>query len=213
MQGSGFRSKGSAGIAKELLIQEIVTNQQVQISNDTSIEEQEPATATETVDPLDAVLIDTEDSEEDASEDSILPVRKQVTEYIKEKRLPLSSDPLTDFWANNHSRFSLIGPVVRKYLSAPPASTSVERLFSAARIVVGDKRLSLKPENVECNLFLKYNLRSLGISSKGDLSQPPEGFVDPNSREGIPDAVSPLGDTDAEDDIYNIDINISSDED
>ena len=120
---AGFRSKESAGIAKELLIQEIVTNQQVQISNDTSIEEQAPATETETVDPWDAVLIDTEDSEEDASEDSILPERKQVTEYIKEKRLPLSSDPLTDFWANNHSRFSLIGRVVRKYLSAPPAST------------------------------------------------------------------------------------------
>ena len=78
---------------------------------------------------------------------------------------------------------------------------------------MGDKRLSLKPENVECNLFLKYNLRSLGISSKGDLSQPPGSFVDPNIREGIPDAVSSLGDTDAEDDIYNIDINISSDED
>ena len=44
-------------------------------------------------------------------------------------------------------------------------------------------------------------MRSLGISSKVDLSQPPEGFVDPNSREGIPDAVSSLGDTDAEDDI------------
>ena len=72
------------------LIQEIVTNQQVQIANDTSIEEQTPATATETVDPWDADLIDTEDSEEDASEDSILPERKQVTEYIKEKRLPLS---------------------------------------------------------------------------------------------------------------------------
>ena len=128
---------------------------QVQISNDTSIEEQAPAPATESVDPWDAVRIDTEGSEEDASEDSILPVRKQVTEYIKEKRLPRSSDPLTDFWVNNHSRFSLIGPVVRKYLSGPPASTSVERLFSAAGIVVGDKSLSLKPENVECNLFLK----------------------------------------------------------
>ena len=125
----------------------------VQNSNDTSIEEQAPATATEKVDPWDAVLIDSEDSEEDASDDSILPVRKQVTEYIKEKCLLRSSDPLTDFWAKNHSRFSLIGPVVRKYLSAPPASTSVERLFSAAGIVVGDKRLSLKPENVECNLF------------------------------------------------------------
>ena len=211
---AGFRSKESAGIAKELLIQEIVTNRQVQTSHDTSIEESVPATSTEAVDPWDAVLIDTEDSEEDTSDESILPVRKQVNEYLKEKRLPLSSDPLNDFWAkaDNHSKFSLIAPVVRKYLSAPPASTSVERLFSAAGIVVGDKRLSLKPENVECNLFLKYNIRSLGISSKGDLSQPPEGFVDPNSRVGIPDAVFSHGDTDADEDIYNIDIDISSDE-
>ena len=59
---------------------------------------------------------------------------------------------------------------------------------------------------------MKYNERSLGISSEGDLSLPPEGFVDPNSREGIPDAVSSHGDTDADEDIYNIDIDISSDE-
>ena len=48
------------------------------------------------------------------------------------------------------------------------------------------------------------------VRAVGDHS---EGFVDPNSWEGIPDAVSSLGDTYAEHDIHNIDINISSDED
>ena len=44
--------------------------------------------------------------------------------------------------------------------------------------VAGTKRLRLKPENLECLLFLKYNLRSLN----GEKRAPPEDFEAPNSR-------------------------------
>ena len=126
------------------------------------------ASETPSADPWDAILVDTEDSEEDATEDTILPIRKQVSKYLKEKRIPLKSDPLSDYWAMKKDRFDIISPLVSKYLSAPPALTSVERLFSVAGNTVNTKRLSLKPENLESNIFLNYNLRALCVASKED---------------------------------------------
>jgi hypothetical protein len=46
------------------------------------------ASKTPSADLLDAILVDTEDLEEDATEDTILPIRKKVSEYLKEKRIP-----------------------------------------------------------------------------------------------------------------------------
>ena len=156
----------------------------------------------------DAILVDTEDSEEDATEDTILPIRKQVSEYLKEKRIPLKSDPLSDHWAMKKDHFD-ISPLVRKYLSAPPASTSVERLFSVAGNTVNTKRLSLKPENLESNIFLNYNLRALCVASKEDAKEVPENLVAPNSTcNELPATVS----GNEPDDEINVDIVISSDE-
>ena len=72
-------------------------------------------------------------------------------------------------------------------------------------------RLSLNPINLECNLFQKYNLRSLGITSKGDLKQASKNFLALNSPDKeLPEVVT---DTAIEErDIYDIEIVISSDE-
>ena len=180
---AGFRSKDNAGIAKELLIQEVITDRQSNNSSPQTLNVSDRSIASETpsADPWDAILVATEDSEEDATEDTILPIRKQVSEYLKEKRIPLKSDPLSDYWAMKKDRFDIISPLVRKYLSAPPASTSVERLFSVAGNTVNTKRLSLKPENLESNIFLNYNLRALCVASKEDAKEVAENFVAPNS--------------------------------
>ena len=148
-------------IIKELLIQEIVTNNANPALNSSPTLNSDGSAETQTrsADPWDAVLVDTESSEEESCENTILPVRKQVSEYLKEKRVSLKSDPL-DYWKSKMNQFPLISPLVRKYLSAPPASTSVERLFSVAGNTVTTKRLSLKPENLESNIFLNYNLRA-----------------------------------------------------
>ena len=76
---------------------------------------------------------------------------------------------------------------------------------------MGNVRLSLKPENLECNLFLKYNLRALGVESKGNLQQVPNDFVAPNSpSQELPEAVmDTAGAVQDEDDV---EIVISSDE-
>ena len=128
---------------------------------------------------------------------------------MKEKQIPLKSDPLSDYWAIKKYRFDIISPLVRKYLSAPPASTSVERLFSVAGNTVNTKRLSLKPENLESNIFLNYNLRALCVASKEDAKEVPENFVAPNSTcNELPATVS----GNKPDDEINVDIVISSDE-
>ena len=208
---AGFRSKDNAGIAKELLIQEVITDRQSNNSSPQTLNVSDRSIASETLsaDPWDAILVDTEDSEEDATEDTILPIRKQVSEYLKEKRIPLKSDPLSDYWAMKKDRFDIISPLVSKYLSAPPASTSVERLFSVAGNTVNTKRLSLKPENLESNIFLNYNLRALCVASKEDAKEVPENFVAPNSTcNELPATVS----GNELDDEINVDIVISSDE-
>ena len=71
--------------------------------------------------------------------------------------------------------------------------------------MVSNVRLSPNPINLECNLFQKYNLRSLGITSKGDLKQAPKNFLALNSSDKELPAIE-------ERDIYDIEIVISSDE-
>ena len=78
---------------------------------------------------------------------------------------------------------------------------------------VNTKRLSLKPENLECNIFLNYNLQSLCVASRGDVEEVPENFVAPNSTitELLPTVSSTETGTEPDDEL-NAEIVISSDE-
>ena len=113
-------------------------------------------------------------------------------------------DPL-QYWCTKQQQYPVLAEMVRKYQSPPPGSASAERLFSAAKLVLGQTRLAMRPENMEQNLFLKYGLRAL--TTLPDVHVP-EGFVAPNS------ATMPPVTTDRE--LVNeiaIDIVISSDND
>ena len=48
------------------------------------------------------------------------------------------------------------------YLSPPPGIVASERLFSVGEKDLQTTQLRLKPENMEVNLFLKYNIKALG---------------------------------------------------
>lgn len=67
---AGFRSKNNAGIAKELLIQEVITDRQSNNSSPQTLNVSDRSIASETpsADPWDAIVVDTEDSEKDATE-------------------------------------------------------------------------------------------------------------------------------------------------
>ena len=53
--------------------------------------------------------------------------------------------------------------VAKKYLTPPPTSTNVERLFSYAGLIADEKRGRLQPERLEKILFLRENLAMLGF--------------------------------------------------
>ena len=80
------------------------------------------------------------------------------------------------------------------------------KLFSTAKHVLGQTRLSMKPKNMEQNLLLKYELRASGY---GRLSDVPEDFVSPNAV-SIPKPI--ISDTAPELEEIDIEIYISSDE-
>ncbi len=68
-----------------------------------------------------------------------------------------STDPLK-WWNTNRSRFPNVARVARIYLSIPATSVSSERLFSAAGVMMGTRRCSLKPQHVEQIVALHQNL-------------------------------------------------------
>ena len=76
-----------------------------------------------------------------------------------------------------------LSKLVRVYLCPPPSSVASERAFKVARNVVGDNRVRLRPDNLEMNLFLKYNLRALHYDM--DSLESPD-FQSPNSLDRNP---------------------------
>ena len=54
-----------------------------------------------------------------------------------------------------------------------------ERAFKVAKNVISDNRVRLRPDNLEMNLFLRYNLRL--DYNLYDLQVPPTDFRSPNS--------------------------------
>ena len=48
--------------------------------------------------------------------------------------------------------------VVRRYLTPPPTSTNVERLFSYGGLLLKKNRASMLPEKVDKILFIRENL-------------------------------------------------------
>ena len=53
-----------------------------------------------------------------------------------------------------------LAKLAKKYLTPPPTSTDVERLFSVAGLILSDERNRLLPENVDKLLFIKENIRN-----------------------------------------------------
>ena len=79
---------------------------------------------------------------------------------------PIKEVRCLDYWKDYESnangdpiRLSLV-KLAKKYLTPPPTSTDIERLFSVAGLILTDKRAKLLPENADKLLFLKENLRS-----------------------------------------------------
>lgn len=77
-------------------------------------------------------------------------------DYYKEKRIDIDDD-LMEYWRNK--KFVL--PSLRKLAlilhSVPATQVSVERSFSALRLILGDLRYNLSEENLEAIMIAKLN--------------------------------------------------------
>ena len=139
------------------------------------------------------------------SEDTSQSYRKELNDYLREKKLAINCDPL-EYWKSKKDVYNTLSRLARKYLSPPPGSASAERLFSTAKRVLGQHRLNMTPENTEINIFLKYGLQALDYNIPNKPL--PDDFIAPN-RKQIP---KPRSETEALDNNDSIDIYISSDE-
>ena len=54
--------------------------------------------------------------------------------------------------------------VVRRFLTPPPTSTNVERLFSYAGLILSNNRSSMQPEKIYQTLFIRENLFMLNFT-------------------------------------------------
>ena len=108
----------------------------------------------------DTVLNEGGDSDSSQLEEADQPYRTQLNDYSKKKRVQdLASDSL-HYWDSQSGRVNVnLANMVKKYHCPSPDSASAVKLFSAAKHVLGQTRLSMKPANVERSLFLKYGLR------------------------------------------------------
>ena len=170
--------------------------------------ENQPSTSASTTDKDSWSAILNDDSDQQSQdEEAEAPYRVELNRYIKEKRIQdLKADPL-NYWKVKQAEYPHLANLARRYLSPPPGSAASERLFSTGKHVLGTTRLRLKPENMEANLFLKYNIRSLGYRT--ELPTPDDDWVAPNEGHLPPPKVDP--DTEPSD-LVNAEIVIPSDD-
>jgi hypothetical protein len=85
-----------------------------------------------------------------------------VTDYLNSPRY--DEGTCWDFWRKieNQAKYSLLVPLVDKYLTPPLTSSESERLFSAAKLITTDLRKNLSVENLEMLLFIHQNMTVLG---------------------------------------------------
>ena len=97
-------------------------------------------------------------------------ITKAVDEWFAEPCLPIEADPFSQWRELTQTRkgeqvkafVRFLAPLALKYLVAPGASGSIERLWSDGRRVFSYGRHGLSPERFNQLLRLKRNLVSLG---------------------------------------------------
>lgn len=82
----------------------------------------------------------------------------------------LAKDPL-DFWRKNHTSFPILAHVARSVLAAQATSAGSERLFSSARIVMGELRGQLRGDTAEACVVGRDALRQMDDDEIKDVRQ------------------------------------------
>lgn len=80
----------------------------------------------------------------------------EVTEYLKEDKIPFSHNPF-EWWMSKKSKYPILAKMARIYLATPATSTPSERLFSDAGNILTSKRSRMNSELFKRIMFLKRN--------------------------------------------------------
>ncbi len=87
--------------------------------------------------------------------------RDEYQEYIKAPPVPCDN-PL-EWWGARRTEFPILSQMALDVLSIPLMSAECERVFSAAKILVSDRRSSLSEQVIEASMVLRYWLKAAGI--------------------------------------------------
>lgn len=85
----------------------------------------------------------------------------ELEEYLSADFQFDENDDVLSFWIKEKSKFPSLFSIVKDFYTIPASNTSVERLFSASKNTITDKRTSLHVEKVNKLLFLQKNLPTL----------------------------------------------------
>jgi hypothetical protein len=122
---------------------------------------QEPPLKTETKKrsfmDLEAELDPTPVQSEDNLQNKKTKLREEIEHFKGQGRIP-PNDSLLRWWSLNEGRFPQLARVARAVFCIPMADAEVERVFSAAGLIVTKRRNRLKSLQVSKILFVKRNL-------------------------------------------------------
>ena len=108
----------------------------------------------------------------------------EVKAYFQERPISHKDNPFC-WWKGSSCRFPCLSILAKKFLAIPATSTSTERVFSIAGIVVDRKRCALTPEMVDALVFLHKNSYLLGLSEEAPSVPQAELFLLPKDQEMI----------------------------
>ncbi|CAF3800274.1 unnamed protein product [Rotaria magnacalcarata] len=95
---------------------------------------------------------------------------KELDEYMISTKTISETDDILLFWKNQEEQYPTLSTIVRELFAIPASNTIVERLFSASKIIVNDKRTNLSHEKLNQLLFLKKNSTRLKEIHNENLS-------------------------------------------
>ncbi|CAF1283129.1 unnamed protein product [Rotaria magnacalcarata] len=96
---------------------------------------------------------------------------KELNDYMALVVADEQSDDILLFWKNHEKTFPTLSKIVRDFYAIPASNTIVERLFSASKNIVTDRRTSLAEAKLNKLLFLKKNLFTLREIKKDKLNK------------------------------------------
>lgn len=105
------------------------------------------------------IALEVETSDDDDDDENIRTILTTIfaeIETYKESRVDIDAD-LLKYWENKRFNFPHLKNIVNIIHAVPATQVSVERAFSALKLVLTDLRCNLSDKNLQTIMFLKLN--------------------------------------------------------